>query len=780
MAMSRVRCHWALPAVVAALLVLADAGGTAAAAGLQPAGVQDGRADAVDALRRESAQMPRLRFEDGVLRSATMRVSVPDGLRDDPERAAAWFVDTHRELYGLEDPELLYVRRVMSDGSGDHVFFGQRRGAVTVLGSELGVHLSDGEVTASIGTYLTDVPAGTEAVVSEARAIDRAQRAAGPRARVLGTPRLVVYDPALVLGSDELKAGSEPRGSRLAWRISAAERSESDAQQYLVDASNGRLLRTFAASTDAKDLWIRTANNAGETWFCGFSNPSDWFDENGLIAGAMPDAEGTAAFDSANTIYDFWANQLGRKSWDDADQTVRLILDDADAAGNARYVGACGHFAFGNGMSTLDVAAHEFTHGVVARTAALLSGNQQGALNESYADAFGAIVDSANWTIGEGTPGGIIRSLANPPSVSNNVTLTGATTKTLVADPDRMSSLVLTSDDNGGEHINAGIPNKAAFLIAAGGTHNGITVQGIGRAKLAKLYYEVLTSWLTYNATFQSAADATVIAANGAAAVGRYGFSASDACVVVNAFAAVELEPADLDCDGTPDAQDADDDSDSVADASDNCPVIANPGQVDTDGDGVGDACDGDADADGVANAQDNCKLVANPMQADRDADGIGDSCDDTDADGVQTTPTTAPTPRTPASRTPTATASVTRATATATATASARSVGRASRASRAFRPVDVPPRRTTARSSRTRRKPMPMATAAATPAMAARATPTRALIPTMTASTTPATATTTATASATRATTARPSRTPISMISMATESERRATRPSA
>jgi thrombospondin type 3 repeat protein/galactose oxidase-like protein len=69
--------------------------------------------------------------------------------------------------------------------------------------------------------------------------------------------------------------------------------------------------------------------------------------------------------------------------------------------------------------------------------------------------------------------------------------------------------------------------------------------------------------------------------------------------------------------------QGGDADGDGVADAGDNCPLVANAGQEDFDGDHSGDACD-------------NCRTTFNPTQRDLDRDGLGDACDDDrDGDGV-------------------------------------------------------------------------------------------------------------------------------------------------
>ena len=71
----------------------------------------------------------------------------------------------------------------------------------------------------------------------------------------------------------------------------------------------------------------------------------------------------------------------------------------------------------------------------------------------------------------------------------------------------------------------------------------------------------------------------------------------------------------------------SDTDADEIADASDNCPLIANADQTDTDGDDQGNACDSDDDNDTIPDAADNCPLIANPDQTDTNGDGVGDAC---------------------------------------------------------------------------------------------------------------------------------------------------------
>jgi hypothetical protein len=95
-------------------------------------------------------------------------------------------------------------------------------------------------------------------------------------------------------------------------------------------------------------------------------------------------------------------------------------------------------------------------------------------------------------------------------------------------------------------------------------------------------------------------------------------------------------DQADVDGDLKGDVCDDDIDGDTLANASDNCPYVANLDQIDSDSDSFGDACDPDSDNDTILNGEDNCPDIANIDQADNDLDNLGDVCDpDDDNDGI-------------------------------------------------------------------------------------------------------------------------------------------------
>jgi Zn-dependent metalloprotease len=640
------------------VLVLAVAGCTRKhAPGKVVRGVVDAQAVALDKLRAQSEQPPNIHFEAGIPRFVAVRVPLPKDAPGDPVRRALGFIERNRDFYRIHDPQAqLYPEHSVTNETGQHVFFGQRRDDRPVFGAQLAVHLNKDAVIATNGNYLPDIPHFPPSAIDEKHAETIALQDMGAHTERIGQPKLAYFNRRLFMTPAEIAGSGLDGDTHQAWRLTVVHTGDGRAYSYFIDTQTGAVLFRLNLSPShapQKDFHILSANSGGGApVFCGYATPTDWFDELGQVPGTTPSQEGVDANGFLHRIYDFFhdKNEPHWHLWNGhVDTTVRVGLDYGPAAFNAGFKPVCNHVVFGTGMATLDVMAHEITHGI---TAAAISNpfsfggltyvTQSGALNESYSDVFAAMIDG-NWTIGEGSAGGTSRNMSNPPAR---------------CDPDHMLPSLSGEgpecsrkgfrvlppgqgpdsniNDDGFVHTNSGIPNKVAFLITDGGTHNGITVRGIGRKKTASLYFEVLTTpWLTNGADFNEARNVTVMRARDAALTGRYGFTSDDACVVVNAFASVGLGIPDLDCEGVDDLADSDDDGDTFGDGADNCPRVSNPGQTDSDGDGIGDACDLDADGDGVKNEDDNCPLKANADQADKNSDDFGDVCSDIDLDGV-------------------------------------------------------------------------------------------------------------------------------------------------
>ena len=85
-------------------------------------------------------------------------------------------------------------------------------------------------------------------------------------------------------------------------------------------------------------------------------------------------------------------------------------------------------------------------------------------------------------------------------------------------------------------HTNSGIINKAYYLAAQGGTHNGVTVSGIGRDKAVRIFYSTLVNYLTPTSKFAAAKTATIQAAKD-----LYGANSAEATAITKAYQAVGL-----------------------------------------------------------------------------------------------------------------------------------------------------------------------------------------------------------------------------------------------
>ncbi|WP_225913828.1 M4 family metallopeptidase [Leptolyngbya ohadii] len=223
------------------------------------------------------------------------------------------------------------------------------------------------------------------------------------------------------------------------------------------------------------------------------------------------------AYDGAGATYDLYAEIFERNSIDDRglrlDSTVHygVEYDNAFWDGSQMVYGDGDGELFNRFTIAIDVIGHELTHGVTQYEANLVYANEPGALNESFSDVFGSLVkqrvlnqtaDQADWLIGEGlltdrVQGVALRSMKAPGTAYDDPVLGKDPQPGNVKDQYRGRA------DNGGVHINSGIPNRAFYLAAT-------AIGGYAWEKAGRIWYLALRDRLRSNSNFRRAATVTV------------------------------------------------------------------------------------------------------------------------------------------------------------------------------------------------------------------------------------------------------------------------------
>lgn len=507
--------------------------------------------------------------------SARQAPSPPDP-RKAAERALSALTARGAEKSGGDGQAFKVVRVTMDRDGTSHTRMIRTYDNLPVLGGDIVVHQSaSGAWRGSSGT-LAKAPADSRPEVAAKTA---EKRAVTKKRKAEGSPELVI---------EARTADHEPR---LAWRVQTVGRQADGTPSRVltsVDAATGKVLlreeTIHTAAGDGESLYTGTvplettasggafqlkdptrgntytgdAENETDLCFliwCFYRAPATLFTDADNHWGSGTTADrATVAVDAqfgTATTWDFYENVFGRTGIADDGKGSFNRVHYGDGYANAFWDPSCFCMTYGDGdgvnlgpLTSLDVAAHEMSHGVTTSTANLTYSGESGGLNEATSDIMAAAVefyannsaDVGDYLVGEkivlpgfGRPA--LRFMDRPSRDGNS--------------PDAWSSNTKNLD----VHYSSGVGNHFFYLLAEGSgaktingvsydspTSNGSTVTGIGRDAAVQIWYRALTTYMTSSTNYQGARTATLNAATD-----LYGAGSTEYDTVAAAWSAVNV-----------------------------------------------------------------------------------------------------------------------------------------------------------------------------------------------------------------------------------------------
>ncbi len=453
-----------------------------------------------------------------------------------------------------------------------HTKLRQTVSGIPVWGGEAIVHLNeDGSLSSITDDFKNGISVNTEPIFDAEEALAIARRSfAGPETSEPKTD-LWVYR-----GTDR---------DHLAYRVQFEridQSKETGMPVYFIDAQTGEIVfqydnfqtatggSQYSGNVPFESVQYRRNNyhledltrmigtfdyqNGG---YGGYPNGRFSDSDNSWFSGGNQ----TAAIDAhwgAMQVYDYYRTNFGRTGIDGnngpggnvsiTNKRKKLVTSGVHYSinfVNAGWTGLSMIYGDGDGvqassLTSLDIIAHEFTHGVTQYEAGLIYSGESGALNEAVSDIFGAMIEARakglgpdTWKIGEecwtpAIPGDALRFMDEPHRARDQ----GITADD---DPDHYTERYIGPLDNGGVHVNSGIVNKQFYLLAQGGTHHlGGAMTGIGTTAAAAIWYKALANYMTSSTDFAGARVATINASND-----LYGIGSAQSSAVAQAWSLV-------------------------------------------------------------------------------------------------------------------------------------------------------------------------------------------------------------------------------------------------
>lgn len=366
----------------------------------------------------------------------------------------------------------------------NHYFFQQYIDGLPIQDAILGVHVRNkNEVYYVSGNSLTEFSLERENIMIEEavnRAVEEAQKEVGGNIEIdLPTVEKVIYNGKLIGFSNDNRNIPTAKVT-----VSAEGNGFNFAKEYFISLIDGEKL-------EERPLIFHALNR-------------EMFDCNGTQSScSLVRSEGAPPYGSRDVddgydffgdTYNFYYNNYQRDSYDDGGAQLRGYMNYYTGSPNAGWDSQKQRMIYSANMATADITGHELTHAVTSSTAGLTYNSQSGAINEGMSDVFGWAVDQGDWTMGEGSALGVIRSLSNPPAYNQ---------------PDRLfaSNYWCSLADNYGVHQNSGIINKTFYLLVMGGSFNTCNVSSIGEDRALAIFYRALTRYLTPSSNLKNLYD---------------------------------------------------------------------------------------------------------------------------------------------------------------------------------------------------------------------------------------------------------------------------------
>jgi bacillolysin len=439
--------------------------------------------------------------------------------------------------------DLRQVRTTGLSGGRTATRYQQVANGAAVFGGQITViRDAAGETAAVVGAYFPGLEAKNAVRHSRGEARDVVERRIGHRGE---------WSTALHL---------DPRTSRLFYEVDSVRTAHRPVRW--VDAATGRISRAFDAVAHGEGVGVqgdtkqvetvqgdggfllRTPDGRQETYDAGnrtalpgtlMTDADDVWDATRRTFASPDQRPAVDAHFYAGLVEDFYGRTFNRDSIDDAGMTIVSTVHFSRNYCNAFWNGEQMTYGDGDGRGCLplsgglDVVGHELTHGVTEFTSNLIYEGESGALNESFSDMMGSTIEFyADQQPGDPDPG-------TPDfRIGEDVVVDTAGFRNMgdpaeFGDPDHYSELFTGPEDNGGVHINSGIPNHAYYLAVNGGRNAGcggspsghthtadcdVVVPAVGLERAAQVFFDGFTS-LPEFANMCDARNSTVAVAGG-------------------------------------------------------------------------------------------------------------------------------------------------------------------------------------------------------------------------------------------------------------------------